>query len=277
MKTNVLGIDISFENYQEMLSRMWDDNFKTFTCVNVNYLNLTVKNKNYRENLRSFDIIHPDGIGAKLAAKILGHKEYIEKIGGSDFYLLLFEKVRLLELPIYILGDKQFILDKAVKNIKELFPGIIMAGYHHGYIDKNDRTIVEEINRAKPFLLLVGMGAPQQEEWVIKWKDEIKANKILVIGGGLRVLAGKRKRGPLWMRKLSLEWVVRLVTEPRYCWRRYIIGIPLFLYRVFRQRYKENNFFRSFRLKHFKPPFPLKHFKPPFPLIEKEAKDQGCK
>ena len=239
MNYNVLGIDIYFANYNEILEKIFSEDIRTIACANQYYLNLAFENKDYKKNLNAFDLIFPDGIGLKWAAGIKDKNELVkklERVNGSDIYPEIIKKIFNKKLSLYILGDSQIVLDNALKNIKGSFEGIKITGIHHGYFDLHNEKIIEDINSSDPFFLLVGLGAPRQEEWINMWKDKLNAKKIVAVGGGLRVLAGDRKRGPIWVRNMGLEWFVRLITEPVKNWKRYIIGIPLFIYRVLIQK-----------------------------------------
>jgi N-acetylglucosaminyldiphosphoundecaprenol N-acetyl-beta-D-mannosaminyltransferase len=236
MNKNILGINVLFESYKGLLSTFFASGIRTYTCANHHYLNIAYEQNDYRNYLESFGVIFSDGLGSKLAAKLLYDGKKIERTTGSDFYPILLKEINAKGLPLYILGDTQKILDKAVENLKGSFPGIKICGSHQGYFDIMDKSVVDDINRKSPYLLLVGLGALRQESWVKHWKDELNVEKILVIGGWLRVISGDRKRGPLWARKMGLEWLVRLITEPRRSWKRYVVGIPLFVYRVCKQK-----------------------------------------
>ena len=236
MKKNILGINVQFESYNELLSRFFTSGCRTYTCANHHYLNISFENTSYRQALESFDVIFPDGLGTKLAAKVLYDGNKIDRITGSDFYPILLKEINERGLSLYILGDTQKILNKAIEKIKEVYPGIKICGSHKGYFDGNEKNIIDDINLKSPYLVLVGSGAPRQEKFIIQWKDEIKAEKILVIGGWLRVISGDRKRGPLWIRQIGLEWFVRLISEPRRSWKRYVVGIPMFIYRILKQK-----------------------------------------
>jgi exopolysaccharide biosynthesis WecB/TagA/CpsF family protein len=240
MKYNIFGVDVFFDNYNEILDKIFSEDIRTVTCANQHYLNLAYRNKEYRKNLNSFDLIFPDGVGLKWAADITDYNNIVkkfERINGSDIYPEIINRIFKENLSLFILGDSQIVLDRAAKNIMDIFPGIKITGMHHGYFDLYDKSIIESVNSSNPFLLIVGLGAPRQEEWINRWKDKLNAGKIVAVGGGLRVFAGDRRRGPMWVRNIGLEWLVRLLTEPAKTWKRYIIGIPLFVYRVLKQKF----------------------------------------
>lgn len=242
MKYNILGINIFFANYSDILNQIFSENTRTIACANQHYLNLAYENSEYKKNLNSFDLIFPDGIGLKWAAGFHDYFDVVKKLertNGSDIYPEIINRIFNENLSLYILGDSQIVLDNALKKITDKYKGIKITGIHNGYFDLYDKSIIEDINSSNPFLLIVGLGAPRQEEWIKRWKDSLNAQKIVAVGGGLRVIAGDRSRGPQWVRNIGMEWLVRLITEPSKNWKRYIIGIPLFIYRVSKQKFQK--------------------------------------
>jgi N-acetylglucosaminyldiphosphoundecaprenol N-acetyl-beta-D-mannosaminyltransferase len=109
---------------------------------------------------------------------------------------------------------------------------LVVVGLLDGYRYLSNKKILNIINIKEPDILFVGLGAPRQEKWIIENINHLKSKKIIAVGGWFRILANDRKRGPKFFRKMGLEWLIRLVTEPKYVWRRYLIGIPLFIYRI---------------------------------------------
>src|ERR1039457_3707435 len=205
MKYNIFGVDVFFDNYNEILDKIFSEDIRTVTCANQHYLNVAYRNKEYRKNLNSFDLIFPDGVGLKWAADITDYNNIVkkfERINGSDIYPEIINRIFKENLSLFILGDSQIVLDSAVKNIMDKFSGIKINGMHHGYFDLYDKSIIESVNSSNPFLLIVGLGAPRQEEWINRWKDKLNAGKIVAVGGGLRVFAGGGRRGPLWVRNI---------------------------------------------------------------------------
>ncbi len=238
---NILGVNISFLNYDEVINLLFDSPLRTFTCVNQYYLNLAVEDSQYGNNLKYFDVIHPDGVGINVARKFLYKDNYeVSRINGSDLYYKLIERTLLEKKNIFFLGDSPKVIKNAYREIKKLYPEINISGYHDGYFDIDDESIVEIINSTNSYLLFVGLGVKRQEYWTMKWHDKLNVEKIINIGGGFRVISKDRSRGPLFVQKLGLEWLVRLIQEPNKNWKRYLIGIPLFLFRVIRSKYSND-------------------------------------
>ena len=116
---------------------------------------------------------------------------------------------------------------------------IVIAGYNNGFAYENDK-LLGMINKSKPDILVVGMGSPKQEEWIMNCKGNLDVKIIIAVGDGIKVFSGTKKRGPKVIQKLGLEWLVRLFFEPKRLWKRYLIGIPLFFIRLIKIYFTRN-------------------------------------
>jgi N-acetylglucosaminyldiphosphoundecaprenol N-acetyl-beta-D-mannosaminyltransferase len=118
----------------------------------------------------------------------------------------------------------------------ERYPQLKIAGARDGYFSpEEEEGVVDAINGSGARILLVAFGAPRQELWLARWRDRLLAPVSMGVGGLFDFYSGRIPRAPLWMREMGLEWVYRLMQEPGRMWRRYVIGNPLFLYRVRQQ------------------------------------------
>ena len=127
--------------------------------------------------------------------------------------------------------------ERAAGMFREWAPGLKIVYTHHGFLD--DPAAVEvgrAIEAADPDLVLVGMGAPRQEARALAWAGEGPARVWWCVGALFEYYAGSRRRAPAWVRRAGMEWAVRLALEPRRLWRRYLLGNPLFIFRVIRRR-----------------------------------------
>ena len=130
---------------------------------------------------------------------------------------------------------------KAAVRLTERFPNLRILGTHHGFFDKTpgsleNEDVIQRINAVKPDILVTGFGMPLQERWLMDNWDRIEANVALTGGAVFDYISEELRRAPRWMTDHSLEWLGRLIIEPRRLWRRYLIGNPLFLWRVLKQR-----------------------------------------
>lgn len=197
--------------------------------ANANTINLTYKDKKLIDTLNSFDIIHPDGIGVYFASRYLYGRNIIpDRITGSDLYLVLALNAEKNKWKIFFFGHDEDTLSK----ISNYIPGLIVSGTHNGFV-YDDLEIINQINSSQSDILIVGLGTPIQENWVNKYKTKLNSKVILCVGEGIKVFAGEKRRGPVFLRKFGLEWLTRFIANPIKYFKRYIIGNPLFLYRIF--------------------------------------------
>lgn len=199
--------------------------------VNVNSINLAVDDINFYNNLSKADGLFADGSGMRLAAKREGFMLQGNN-NGTDMLPHLCKRCVKQGLSIYLLGAAPTIAEKAATNLQSKYPGLQIAGTQHGFIKNHDDEIIENINQSKCDVLLVAMGSPIQETWLLNNKDKLTCNTALAVGGLFDFYSGNIKRSPLWMREIGMEWVWRLLQEPKKKFNRYVIGTPLFLYRI---------------------------------------------
>lgn len=210
----------------------------TVSYVNANSLNLVYKDDKMKKYLSGFNILHPDGLGIFLASKFLYGKDgFAARMTGSDFYIELIKESLKNKWSFFFFGDTNETLSK----ISNTNPGLNVKGWCNGF-NFNENELINNINTAKPDILIVGLGSPKQEEWIIGNKDKINSKVIIAVGDGIKVFSGTKKRGNKLVRRLGLEWVVRLINEPKRLWKRYLIGIPLFIFRVIRFKLTSNKF-----------------------------------
>lgn len=141
------------------------------------------------------------------------------------------------------LGAKPGVAEQAARRLQEENPGLRVIFTGDGYFDRSrgstqNQSIIQAINACSPDLLVIGMGMPAQERWLDDNWDELNCRAALPIGAGFDYLAGEVTRAPRWMTDRGLEWLGRLWVEPGRLWKRYLLGIPRFLFNVILQRLK---------------------------------------
>jgi N-acetylglucosaminyldiphosphoundecaprenol N-acetyl-beta-D-mannosaminyltransferase len=139
---------------------------------------------------------------------------------------------------MFFLGTQQPIVEKAARVLKESYPDLKILGVHNGFFDKEPKSLENEevlsrINSVNPDILVVGFGMPLQEKWIMENLDRLQIKVVIPVGAFFDYLAGETPRAPRWMTDNGLEWLGRLIIEPRRLWKRYVIGNPLFIWRVF--------------------------------------------
>ncbi|GAA0121632.1 WecB/TagA/CpsF family glycosyltransferase [Clostridium faecium] len=198
---------------------------------NPEILNLGLKNETLFRTFTSNDsVIIPDGIGTVIASKMV-KTPVKEKIAGIEVMEDLIKYCESEGKSIYLLGTSQENLDGCINKLRLKYPKINIVGSHNGYFDMNNCDyIVEEIKEKSPYALFIAMGAPRQENFIIKYMDELPCSIFMGVGGSFDVISGKLKRAPQWMRNLGLEWLYRTIKEPSRVKR--LGEIPKFLYKV---------------------------------------------
>lgn len=202
---------------------------------NVHICNYARKNSEFAKLINNFSLIHPDGVGVFLASRFLyGKRGLKERMTGTDLYLKLFTDY--YNLKYFLIGG----VEDCQKRIEKRFESLTNSNRINivGSVFKLNNTVsdIELINKSGAEILMVALGTPHQEEWIFKNKDKINAPVIIAVGSGLDFLAGVKKRAPLWMRNIGLEWFYRLFQEPKRLWKRYILGIPVFIYYILKQK-----------------------------------------
>lgn len=183
---------------------------------------------------RDAELVIADGIGVIYGAKILG-TPMKERIPGIDFTTALMEKMEQEGRSVFLFGSKPGVADKAAENLAKRFPGLRFVGTSDGYF-KDDEPIIAKINEAKPDLMLVCLGAPKQEKWMQANASLLDVGIMIGAGGSLDVFAGVVERAPETWQKMGLEWLYRLLKEPRRIGR--MMKLPKFLFTVIFSRFR---------------------------------------
>lgn len=235
---NVLGVNIDKVTFDEALN-IAENLAKTqgvsaiFT-PNPEIIMCAKEDREMREILNSADLCTADGIGVVYGAKILGDP-VPQRVAGFDLTCALIERLSETGDGIFLFGAKPGVAEEAQKRLKEKYPGIVVSGTHNGYFKEEDeREIVEEINKSGAKVLLVCLGAPKQEKWIAKHRENLKVNLCMGVGGTLDVLAGTAKRAPEIFIKLNLEWLYRLLKNPSRIGR--FAALPKFVIEVVKNK-----------------------------------------
>ena len=185
------------------------------------------------------DILLPDGSGIILAAKILNGKK-IKKIAGADLHQYLLEKANAKGQKVFYLGSSENTLQLIVNRINQEFSNIQVKSYappfKQEFSNEETSAMIDAINTFKPDILFVGMTAPKQEKWVYLNKDRLRSNIIASVGAVFDFYAGTAKRAGIFWIKLGLEWLPRLIKEPKRLWKRNFISTPVFLWDLLKEK-----------------------------------------
>ena len=241
---NILGVNISQLTVPMLHAQLLDYVQRRQKALvlhaNVHCLNLAYDRPWLRQLLNRADIVFCDGAGVLLGAWLLRYP-LEQRITYADWMWQLAQYAEMHHLSMFFLGASPTVAEKAMFKLQQRHPQLQIVGCHDGYFDKRrdhpeNRAVLDQINQLKPDILVLGLGMPLQEQWLAdNWAD-VEAYVALTGGAVFDYISGELQRAPRWMTDNGLEWLGRLLIEPKRLWRRYIIGNPLFLYRILQQR-----------------------------------------
>lgn len=244
---NILGFPITTLGQNECISRIcsWilsNQKGRYLVCANPHSLEIAGSDPLFKQSILEADIVTPDGVGIVLASRIL--KGSINgRVTGSDIFR---EVSRQLDREggcrYFFLGSTEDNLSRIRGKMKKDFPNIEIAGMHSpsfqpAFSEEENKNILETINDAEPHVLWVGMTAPKQEKWIYMHREKLNVRFIGAVGAVFDFYIGTVKRSNPWFLEHGLEWLPRLLKEPRRLWYRNFISNPKFLLRVAMKRF----------------------------------------
>lgn len=236
---NILGIEVCDSGYEELLASLDQDIIrkrkrtvfavnpeKIYACTHDNKLKRIINDASYKI---------PDGIGV-IFASILNGQRIKKRILGVELMDKLCELAAMKSYSVFLYGAKPSIAGKAADRLKEKYPKLRIVGHIDGY-NSDKKQVVESINREKPNILFVALGSPRQEQWINDNKDSLDVNLFQGVGGSFDVLSGTVKRAPKFFRMSGLEWLYRLLQDPKRINRQR--NLPKFASAVIRKRFED--------------------------------------
>ena len=219
-KVNILGVNVDMVNITEaadiIMEFLSEDKFHSVFTPNSEIIMHAYKDAEFCSLLNSASLLTADGIGVVYASKIL-KKPIKERAAGYDIACRVLEKMNAAGHKLFLFGGKPGVAEEAKENLLKKYPSLNVVGMRNGYFKEEDeKEIVDEINASGADMLFVCLGAPKQEQWINRHKDELNVRVAMGIGGSLDVFAGRVERAPEFFCKTGLEWFYRLCKEP---WR----------------------------------------------------------
>ena len=236
----LLGLRITGATYDEIIQEVDRAITKKekfiFHNVNSHILIRANKYEKFKNNLQQFSTLFIDGVGVYVASKFLyGNHKKVKRITGTDLYYHIVDYAIRNKRKVFFLGVNG-LTSEAIRSCMVLkYPALNVVGTEcdNGF---NDKEMTDKINNANPEILFVGLGTPKQEEFIIKNRQKINCPVLISVGSGIEYLAGIKTRAPKFMQNLGLEWLFRLFLEPKRLWRRYLFGIPHFMWLILKQK-----------------------------------------
>lgn len=219
---------VTNEEAKERIKAMLKEKRAHFIAsVNPEICVAALKNAELRRVLLSADMGTPDGVGIVLSSRLRGGR-IRERVTGIDLMLSLMDVAVEGKHPIFLYGAAEGVAEEAARNLQKSFPGLIIAGTHHGYVKPEDEPkIAELIAKSGAEMVFVGTGSPRQEMFAARYGAATGAKVLMVVGGSFDVLSGRLQRAPKIFQQLGLEWLYRLVQQPRRLQRALVL--PYFL------------------------------------------------
>ena len=238
-KENILGIDVSVTDYEKLKKSIENDiknNKKSFiVAINSEKILKDIDNQELKELLNTATYQIPDGYGVIVASKIT--KGNIKsRVTGIDCMEMLCKLSHEKQYKIFMYGAKKEIVEKTKEEIIKKYPNIKIVGLIDGY-EQNQEKIIKTINKSKADIIFVALGSPKQELWITQNMDKLCPKIYQGVGGSFDVFSGKVKRAPKWMQNHGLEWLYRLIKEPKRIFRQ--IKLIKFLILLIFNRKKE--------------------------------------
>jgi N-acetylglucosaminyldiphosphoundecaprenol N-acetyl-beta-D-mannosaminyltransferase len=225
-RAGVLGCDIDRLDMDETVRRCAEivesGGPVQHVAVNVAKVVALRDDPRLKEIVESCELVSVDGQPLVWASRLLGDP-LPERVAGIDLMFRLLELAQERGYRVFILGAKEDVLATAVARLEERYPGLVVAGSHHGYFsDDESPEICSLVREAKPHILLVAMSSPRKEYWLADHAAELGVPFSMGVGGSIDVVAGLTKRAPAWMQRTGLEWFYRFAQEPRRLGPRYL-------------------------------------------------------
>jgi exopolysaccharide biosynthesis WecB/TagA/CpsF family protein len=234
-KKSIFGVKISDLTLDEaidcLLNRLDRHHHSKIAFCNAHTANLAWNDSEFRNILKDFTIF-PDGIGVDIGAKQLYGAAFIANLNGSEFVpTLLISSKKALRVALF--GGAAGVAEKAAKKLQALTPQHSYNSVLNGFVDlEEQQSFLAQLKQSPVDILLVAMGNPKQENWIAQHITEEHATLAVGVGALFDFLSGQVLRAPVFVQHLRLEWLFRLLQEPKRLFRRYVLGIPLFLLRV---------------------------------------------
>ena len=206
--------------------------------VNADKINEVNQNERMKQIVNSCGVINADGASVIMASKYL-NKPLPERVAGVDMMQSLVALSEKKGYSIYLLGAKQEVVEKIVEVLKEKHPNLILTGFRNGYFKETDwPEISRDLKECNPDFVFVGITSPLKEYLIEYLQDKGHTSVFMGVGGSFDVISGNIPRAPKWMQKCNLEWLFRVIKEPKRLFKRYFIGNWSFIKAVIKEKHK---------------------------------------
>ena len=250
-KKNVLGILVNAVNYEAAVSKILAaasaGKPMSVSALAVHGVMTGVLDSTHRYRLNHIDLVLPDGQPVRWALNLLYHTKLPDRVCGPNAMLQICERAAEEGLSIYLYGSKASVLEALCRNLCQRFPKLIIAGTQPSKFRqvsaKEKQEIVQQIRNSGAAITFVGLGCPRQEVWAYEYRDDLSM-PLIAVGAAFDFHAGTLAKSPEFLSNIGLEWLFRMMKEPKRLWKRYVFLNPLYMWLFFLQ---------AFKIKHFDP------------------------
>lgn len=234
---SILGVRVDVVTYRATLDiiALWIEERtpRQIATTNPEFVMAAQQDAAFFQTLQQADLCVADGVGLLWAARWLGRR-LPERVTGSDLVPMVAGQAAQRGWRLFLLGAAPGVAEQTARYLEQQNPGLRIAGVYAGSPDPAEAPgIVARIQAAQPDLLFVAYGAPAQDLWIARHKAELGVPVLMGVGGAFDHLVGVQRRAPLWLQRINLEWLFRLMTQP-WRWRRQL-ALPRFVWAVLRQ------------------------------------------
>lgn len=252
-KKNLLGINLDAIDYagavRKIITAAKERRSFSVSALAVHGVMTGVLDREHAYRLNHFDLLVPDGQPVRWALNLLYRTRLPDRVYGPTLTLKVCEEASKEGLPIYLYGSRPEVLQQLIRNLTTRFPGLQIAGYQPSRFrqlsPEEKQEVVEKIRSSNAAIVLVGLGCPRQEIWVYEHQSHLPM-PMLAVGAAFDFHAGTLAQAPPTLQTLGLEWLYRLLCEPKRLWKRYIYLNPLYLYLFFLQAFRVRQFTSDF-------------------------------
>lgn len=242
---NIFDIEIENYTYDDILNRIRDSiekkNKLSFTYVNAFVAVSASHNDSLKKDLSKISALYIDGIGMHWALRALNKSVSIkERINATDLNYRILDLALESNYKVFFYGGGVEAHEKLQTKLNQTHPHLKIAGAIKRSNDYN-MDVINSVNSSNPDILFVGLGTPEQEKWISANFEKINVPIVVGVGSWIEFATGVYPRAPMIMRKLGFEWLFRLILEPGRLWKRYLIGIPVFIYFIIKEYFNKKD------------------------------------
>ena len=239
LRTNILGVGISVINMDDALKlsdTLIHSQDRHYVCVtDVHTVIEAQSDADFRAILNKSSMTTPDGMPLVWVAKIQGHQN-VRRVYGPDFLLEMCRVSMQSGYRHFFFGGGPGIADRLSEELKEKFPGLNVVGTYtppfRPLTSSEETELLQIVAQVKPDVFWVGLGSPKQERFMAKYCGKLDAKLMVGVGAAFDIHSGTVKEAPRWLKMAGLQWLHRLLQEPRRLWKRYLICIPSFMWKI---------------------------------------------